>query len=388
MTKFYGSQAYKDNDVHNFLPYGCQMYVDPGYTDYSRVVFNNVSACELEVPKEKCLEYAKWQYGNRVAATRDALVVGNWGHVPSGCSVQSSGDMAAHYNEKPNVGPKSEYTKVMHPNCEPTHNKPGECATDASACSWGTRSLSFRVFKTPGGYVVGDSPEDHDVVTPSSYVIKKTGTPALNVTKEECRAFSEHYCDGNKNCAGNSFIEYSNSGFRKAALRGATLHKKMRTGGTRSRGTSTMPTRATRATRTRTPLVASKKHELACAHRHFFHHSINKPMTKTTKRSVRLAQEGHQVTRGHNDASLDREACKKYALASGFKWQENNPSPADSVKGCYLVASNNNVLQPPRDRRSALQHDDEVHSRQEAGHVPLDGPIQRPVRPDRQVALW
>ena len=28
------------------------------------------------------------------------------------------------------------------------------------------------------------------------------------------------------------------------------------------------------------------------------------------------------------------------------------------------------VLQPPRDRRSALQHDDEVHSRQEAGHVP------------------
>ena len=218
VTKFYGTQAYKNTDVHDFLPYGCQMYVDPGYPDYSRVVFNNASACKLEVPKEKCLEYAKRQYGNRVVATRNALVVGNWGHVPSGCSVQSTGDMAAHYNETPNVGQKSEYTKVMHPDCEPTHNKPGECATDASACSWGTRSLSFRVFKTPGGYVVGDNPEDHDVLTPSSYVIKETGAPALNVTKEECRAISEHYCDGNKNCAGNSFIEYSNSGFPKGCF--------------------------------------------------------------------------------------------------------------------------------------------------------------------------
>ena len=91
----------------------------------------------------------------------------------------------------------------MHPDCEPTHNKPGECATDASACSWGTRSSSFRVFKTPEcGYVVGDSPEeDHDVVTPSSSPSSRsTGTPALNVTKEECRALSEHYCDGNKKC--------------------------------------------------------------------------------------------------------------------------------------------------------------------------------------------
>ena len=129
----------------------------------------------------------------------------------------STGDMAAHYNEKPNVGQKSEYTK----GCTRTANRPTtsqEYATDASACSWGTRSSSFRVFKTPGGYVVGDGPEDHDVVTSSSYVIKKTGVPASNVTKEECRAFSEHYCDGNKNCAGNSFIEYSNSGFPKGCF--------------------------------------------------------------------------------------------------------------------------------------------------------------------------
>ena len=270
MTKFYGTQAYKNTDVHDFLPYGCQMYVDPGYPDYSRVVFNNASACKLEVPKEKCLEYAKRQYGNRVVATRNALVVGNWGHVPSGCSVQSTGDMAAHYNETPNVGQKSEYTKVMHPDCEPTHNKPGECATDASACSWGTRSLSFRVFKTPGEYVVGDNPEDHDVLTPSSYVIKETGAPALNVTKEECRAISEHYCDGTRIVPEIPLSNTRILGFRKAALRGATLHKKMRTGGTRSRGTSTMPTRTKRATRIQIPLVASKKHELASVHRHFF----------------------------------------------------------------------------------------------------------------------
>ena len=53
------------------------------------------------------------------------------------------------------------------------------------------------------------------------------------------------------------------------------------------------------------------------------------------------------MIRGYNDNSLDRESCKQYALANGFKWQENkknwNPSSADSVKGCYLFASNDNV---------------------------------------------
>ena len=70
-------------------------------------------------------------------------------------------------------------------------------------------------------------------------------------------------------------------------------------------------------------------------------------MTETTKHSVCLAQEGHQVIRGYNDNSLDREGCKQYALANGFNWQENkknwNPSSADSVKGCYLFASNDNM---------------------------------------------
>ena len=219
VTKFYGGQPYKSTDAYDFLPYGCQMYLDPDSPDYNRVVFNNASACNLEVPKEKCLEYAKRQYGNRVVANRKELVVGNWGHVPSGCTVQSTGDMAAHYNEKPNIGQKSDYTKVMHPDCEPTHNKPGECATNASECSWGTRSSSFRVFKTSGGYVMGDNPEDHDVLTSEAYDIKKTETPAFNVTKEECRAFSEHFCEGNKNCAENTyFIEYSNSGFPKGCF--------------------------------------------------------------------------------------------------------------------------------------------------------------------------
>ena len=178
---------------------------------------------------------------------RTELVVGNWWWVPAGCSVYTE-DMAAHYNERASDDPRSlkddRFTKVMHPDCEPTHNEPGECATDASKCpdgnshsckqfcvangmntsrnvdinSWSNipfgcvydnaqrcwlntnrgstaplntnhvkaanRSSSFRVFKTPSGYVVGDSAEDHDVVTPSSYVIKKTGTPAVNVTKE------------------------------------------------------------------------------------------------------------------------------------------------------------------------------------------------------------
>ena len=48
VTTFYGSQAYKDTDAYDLLPYGCQRSLDPDSPDYSRVVFNNDSACELE----------------------------------------------------------------------------------------------------------------------------------------------------------------------------------------------------------------------------------------------------------------------------------------------------------------------------------------------------
>ena len=116
-------------------------------------------------------------------------------------------------------------------------------------------------------------------------------------------------------------------------------------------------------------------------------------MTKSTNIPVCLAQEGHQVIRGYNDNSLDRESCKQYALANGFKWQENkknwNPSSADSVKGCYLFASNDNVYfnhhetggQPCSTTMRCIQD-------KKPQRLPFVGSLQRQVRPDRQVALW
>ena len=45
-----------------------------------------------------CLEKAQLEFGDKVVGTRPNLVVGFWFKVPYGCSVQSSGDWAAHYN--------------------------------------------------------------------------------------------------------------------------------------------------------------------------------------------------------------------------------------------------------------------------------------------------
>ena len=45
-----------------------------------------------------CLLTAKALYGSKVVANRNYLVSSFWGHVPHGCSVNSGGDWAAHYN--------------------------------------------------------------------------------------------------------------------------------------------------------------------------------------------------------------------------------------------------------------------------------------------------
>ena len=47
---------------------------------------------------QKCLDAAVAAFGNKVTGTRAEAVVGSWYHVPAGCSVQSGGDWAAHYN--------------------------------------------------------------------------------------------------------------------------------------------------------------------------------------------------------------------------------------------------------------------------------------------------
>ena len=61
-----------------------------------------------------CLAKAKKIHGDIVTARRSTLIVGSWGHVPTGCSVQSGGDAAAHFNTAPGHGEKSLYTRVLN----------------------------------------------------------------------------------------------------------------------------------------------------------------------------------------------------------------------------------------------------------------------------------
>ena len=59
-----------------------------------------------------CLEKAKLKHGDKVVGTRKDLVIGSWMHVPRGCSVQSKGDWAAHFNLAPGQNKAGEYTIV------------------------------------------------------------------------------------------------------------------------------------------------------------------------------------------------------------------------------------------------------------------------------------
>ena len=61
--------------------------------------------------KGNCLAAAaaeRARLGAQVTSGRTGLISGNWGHVPKGCSLQSAGDWAAHWNE----GPLGGYTPV------------------------------------------------------------------------------------------------------------------------------------------------------------------------------------------------------------------------------------------------------------------------------------
>ncbi len=59
------------------------------------------STTKLPPPtKETCLDRAISQYGDKVTKRRKHLSSGGWNHVPQGCSVQSGGDWAAHWNTK------------------------------------------------------------------------------------------------------------------------------------------------------------------------------------------------------------------------------------------------------------------------------------------------
>ena len=68
-----------------------------------------------EATADDCLSLALASHGKKVISTRPELVRGSWSHrVPSGCSVQSGLDFAAHWNDEDNVvGDPSSYTVVV-----------------------------------------------------------------------------------------------------------------------------------------------------------------------------------------------------------------------------------------------------------------------------------
>ena len=64
------------------------------------------------IREEDCLRNALAEYGSKVTASRSSLVAGSWNHVPPGCSVQSNGDWAAHFNRKSTGNNDGGYTLV------------------------------------------------------------------------------------------------------------------------------------------------------------------------------------------------------------------------------------------------------------------------------------
>ena len=69
---------------------------------------NNPASSET---KAKCLTTAAAIHGS-TALSRGKLTSGHWAHVPSGCSVQSRGDGAAHWNSYAGIGVKADYISV------------------------------------------------------------------------------------------------------------------------------------------------------------------------------------------------------------------------------------------------------------------------------------
>ena len=63
------------------------------------------------ISQVRCQTEAELQFGGKVTHKRK-MQVGSWGHVPPGCSVQSKGDWAAHYNTNPNGKNDGSYTHI------------------------------------------------------------------------------------------------------------------------------------------------------------------------------------------------------------------------------------------------------------------------------------
>ena len=108
------------------------------------------STVKTTASEATCLKASLAEYGAKVTTRRKFLSKGSWGHVPPGCTVQSGGDWAAHYNTGTGTGrPKSGYSLVKEMT-ESVSGCPAETSKaaceggstqgfNAKCCKWATR---------------------------------------------------------------------------------------------------------------------------------------------------------------------------------------------------------------------------------------------------------
>jgi uncharacterized protein (DUF1800 family)/uncharacterized protein (DUF1501 family) len=78
-------------------------------------------ACSTDsVSEAECLEAVRLLLPEGQAQGRTGLAVGSWGHVPFGCSVQSGGDWAAHFNRQNGGSNSGDFSPVCI-EAEPNH---------------------------------------------------------------------------------------------------------------------------------------------------------------------------------------------------------------------------------------------------------------------------
>jgi len=91
----------------NHVPQGCSVQSGGDWAAHWNVkdganqgIYSKVGDTGPTITKSNCLDRAISQYGDKVTKRRKHLSAGGWNHVPQGCSVQSGGDWAAHWNTK------------------------------------------------------------------------------------------------------------------------------------------------------------------------------------------------------------------------------------------------------------------------------------------------
>lgn len=118
-----GANFVETKDLHNDKINNISVGATPFQSSFNNSMdgwdCGQITTCGVDVSASEgnCLAMAIAKHGAKVTATRSSLIVGSWNHVPTGCSVASGGDWAAHYNRKGGkVGDGINWLLVTDPN--------------------------------------------------------------------------------------------------------------------------------------------------------------------------------------------------------------------------------------------------------------------------------